>query len=515
MRGLAGAFRLLGSARLLAPFVLTSSTGVLATPQPQGPPFGERIEVRVVEVPVVVTDRQGRPVSGLARQDFVLRVNGEEIAIEAFQEAPAAPERLPAAEPLKLLVFFDDYFTPVRARGALIGRLAADVGALAPGDEVAVVRFAGVSLEVVSPWTSAAQAERAVGGILERPSGSQLRLSRLTPVFTSRATFFQALAEQIRSTTDAAAAALHGFDITGGRKVLVVASPGWPYEYRGIDSELRRASRLYGGARLLTPLSDAASFLGWTLYALESDLDNLTAGQGGAAAPNRGFPGDRGLLASLDFERRAVRWDSLSYLANATGGRVLARALVRRHPLLEVARDTGGRYLLAFTAHLSGDGTRHRLEVEVRRPGVSVRHRSEYRDLPPGELAALRTRAALLSAGAGGLRATLGKAQPAGRGTLAVPLRLEVPAGALPTLPSRSGHFELELRVLAVDERGDRSAMEPIPVTLEAAGPGEGGAEILVVETTLLLRPRRHKLAITLHDPQLGALLATQAEFAP
>ena len=41
--------------------------------------FGERIDVRVVNVDVYVTDRRGERIRDLTREDFELRVNGEEI----------------------------------------------------------------------------------------------------------------------------------------------------------------------------------------------------------------------------------------------------------------------------------------------------------------------------------------------------------------------------------------------------------------------------------------------------
>src|SRR3954454_7568785 len=62
------------------------------------PSFGESIDVRVVNVEAVVTDRQGHRVSGLKPEDFRLRVDGKEVPVEYFNEVrdgealPAAPE---------------------------------------------------------------------------------------------------------------------------------------------------------------------------------------------------------------------------------------------------------------------------------------------------------------------------------------------------------------------------------------------------------------------------------------
>lgn len=58
---------------------------------------GERVDVRLVEVPVVVTDRAGRPVRGLAREDFRLKRNGAAQEISGFADAGDLPLTLALA----------------------------------------------------------------------------------------------------------------------------------------------------------------------------------------------------------------------------------------------------------------------------------------------------------------------------------------------------------------------------------------------------------------------------------
>ena len=50
-------------------------------------PFVESVDVRVVEVDVVVTDRKGRPAKGLSREDFELYVDGQPVEITNFYES--------------------------------------------------------------------------------------------------------------------------------------------------------------------------------------------------------------------------------------------------------------------------------------------------------------------------------------------------------------------------------------------------------------------------------------------
>src|SRR5688500_7238812 len=57
------------------------------------PQFGELIEVNVVNVDVLVTDRDGRPVNDLRREDFEVLEDGKRIEITNFQVVkPATAE---------------------------------------------------------------------------------------------------------------------------------------------------------------------------------------------------------------------------------------------------------------------------------------------------------------------------------------------------------------------------------------------------------------------------------------
>ena len=75
---------LLCTAAILAVFTLTLTPRARAADEP--PLFGESIDVRVVNVEAVVTDRSGKRVTGLKPGDFRLRVDGKELPIEYFTE---------------------------------------------------------------------------------------------------------------------------------------------------------------------------------------------------------------------------------------------------------------------------------------------------------------------------------------------------------------------------------------------------------------------------------------------
>ena len=84
------------------------ASGLGADEPPARVEVGESIDVRVVNVEAVVTDRRGHPVRGLAAADFQLLVDGREVPIDYFTEirdgqaaaaAAAAAEKAAATPP--------------------------------------------------------------------------------------------------------------------------------------------------------------------------------------------------------------------------------------------------------------------------------------------------------------------------------------------------------------------------------------------------------------------------------
>ncbi|MCE2559768.1 MAG: hypothetical protein J4F98_14525 [Acidobacteria bacterium] len=110
--------------------------------------FSEVIDVRVVNVEVVVTDRQGNRVQGLEASDFELLVDGQPTPITYFTEiedglardgtagdlsgVPSLDANAPVAT--NFLIFIDDLFSIERDRNRVLDVLVEDLGELGPAD---------------------------------------------------------------------------------------------------------------------------------------------------------------------------------------------------------------------------------------------------------------------------------------------------------------------------------------------------------------------------------------------
>ncbi len=178
----------LGKFAFLAPLL---GLGLAAGPIAAQPTdmFVDAVDVNVVEVDVVVTDRKGRPVGGLGREDFEVRVDGAPVEIANFyeqkvfgrdvgarrggadQEAPGAPVGAAAADPALTVVFYlDDANLYPAHRTRLLRQLEAAVSPWRAMDaNFLLVRFEN-RLEVLVPPT--ADLNAILEGAAGRPKGT-------------------------------------------------------------------------------------------------------------------------------------------------------------------------------------------------------------------------------------------------------------------------------------------------------------------------------------------------------
>ena len=523
--------------------------------QPSPPPvFSEVVDVRVVNVEVVVTDRQGNRVTGLGPDDFELLVDGEVVGVEYFSEIAdglvrtggetggdvAGVPSLEAGTPVKtnFLVFVDEVFSFKYDRERVIDRLLEQLGALGPEDRMAVVRYDGDDLEMVTTWTrDRAELTQALNATRGKPTLGLRRFAQLGPTRTgldandfsnsvndldSRLTleeryYVDRVTEQVERVVRAAVSTLRSFAAPPGRKVMLLLSGGWPYdpaEY--VVDDPRRPileSQLLRGERLFDPLRDTANLLGYTLYPV--DLPGLQARTIGA---------DRDLAESItenltarSFVRESGIHQSLQFLADETGGQALLNQ--GRDVVLErVLADTRSYYWLGFTPERSGADERHEVEVRVKREDLRVRSRGDYFDFSRQSEVTLAVESALYFGSppsANPLTVRLGKAKRAGLRTMTVPLLVAIPVDGITFLPGPEGLVaQLELRVAVLDEDGATTDTPVIPLqfTVEESPP-EG--TMIGYETSIKLRRKPHDLVVALYDVPTGTILSNAVEVNP
>lgn len=517
--------------------------GPVAAQDEQPGVFGEVLDVRVVNVEVVVTDKDGVRVPSLRPEDFTLEVDGREVPIEYFSEvlggasvppdaANAAVPALAPGEPVgtSYLLFVDDWFAIARDRNRILERIAEDLPELGPADRMAIVAFDGKGIEMLSSWSGSAPAlARALDAARERPAyGLQRRAEQRTfevsegirdPALISSALGtrldldeerrIDMVREQVRRAVLAGAAALRGFANPPGRKVMLLMSGGWPWNPTQwvIGDSTRTPFVRTGefGDSLFGPLIETANRLGYTLYPI--DVPGLL---GDAIDITNASAEDTSARQRTELDRERDLEATLSLIAEATGGRPLLDGN-SLDALARVVEDTRSYYWLGFTPDWQGDDSDHDIRVRTTRKGLKVRSRAGFSDLSRSNEVSMMVESTLLFGNApssAALQVRLSEPSKSGWGKVELDFEVLVPLDELTFLPSAEGQVaQAELRIAVLDEDGATADIPVVPLMFaaeELPPPGSMARYSNQVE----MRRREHQMVFSLYDTASGKILS-------
>jgi VWFA-related protein len=474
-------------------------------------PGVERVEVRLAQYDVVVRDKAGRIVSGLLPGDFSVQEDGVPLEIVAVDEwgvetpaltsspasaqdappapAPASPPPAAAAtdkdaDRRSFILVFDALgdSTALRMNQAKTAAQKFVRKHVTPNDLVAVYQM-DLSLRAVSGFSRNAEATAsAIEKIAWMPASSlqddinesvlaysstgnnplaQQRLTEMSQLVTSQLEWRRNHAyEQLDQLSEV-------FGALPGRRILVLASPGFPMTTTG-DMKIQTGGFNLTFQKLIRDLSR----LGVTVYTLDIGND-LAMGDAGEKIDWRIAVGkmgmDENVLTDLGLERSmgtggaGARREFLGVLAAETGGRLLTSTDLSRD--FETIHEESARfYRIACRVNVTSKESRYRRTViRVDRPGLSVTsRRGRYSDVSPANVVASSSNA---------VAETLDNYRPIStRGTALtlpssdgkrIPVAVVVEALGpidIPVAPNGAGSIDIEFHLVAraADEVVDR-----------------------------------------------------------
>lgn len=402
----------------------------------QAPRFTEAVQVRVINVEVTVTDKQGVPVAALGVEDFALEVDGEPTPITNFYAEAggrARQSRTPAdvedstfrtveevaAEPRggHIVVLVDHSRLHLNNRKRALRAMRQAVDQLEPQDKVAVVGVEGSlvfysdflydrkavdrilnRMQTVSIASDVNEAERRqiLGELTRGMSGgiqARFSLAEEGPLKSRiQAYAAQEYSRSVRSlqTIEQVISTLSG---VSGRKVLFYVGEGIPTRPgEGLFVEWR--NRFGGGnpeagigLRRIDFNIDYTTEVG--RYDLSQAMQALAkyANRSGVTlyavdAENSHGGAMRAALTEQGATSESVSVvdenfrEPLEYASKATGGRWLQASGRLDERLSEVIADFGVYYSLGFSPPPDWQpGADHDIEVRVKRKGLQARHR--------------------------------------------------------------------------------------------------------------------------------------------
>jgi VWFA-related protein len=385
-----------------------------AATQPPTTPDGQpvfRAGINTVRVDVIVTDRQGNPVTDLKLEDFDIQEDGKTQKPETFRLVKIDPltqpgytqrtirtrndeETAAADENSRIFVFFlDDYH--VRKESSLsVKRPISEFIAnqLAPGDLISV-------MHPLTP-TDAVTLTRSHQGVInavERFVGRKYEYEPINDVergyvYRLNPQAIEMIRRQVSLT------AIRGLCTKLGsmrecRKSLILLSEGYtsllPPQLRSnlpgglagtgdltrdpfaaennMMEDRARFSADLDMQQELQDVFDACNRNNTSIYAL--DPRGLSAGE---------FDLGQNISMRTSQQYLGASMDSLRTLAENTDG----RAIVNRNDLgtamKQIVRDASAYYLVGYTTQAPSDGRFHEIKVRVKRPGVQVRSRRGF-----------------------------------------------------------------------------------------------------------------------------------------
>jgi len=518
---------------VLAVLALLPAVAAGQAPAAEPTTFSGSLEVREAEVEVLVTDRDGRPVSDLTPQDFRVLEDGQPVEITNLSQT--------SSQPLVLAVFIDESSLSAPSRNlAIAGLRRFFASGLKPGDRVLIARYGG-SLEILGEPTGdvsalgaaldriAAVAPRGMILNQERSSLQREILSALPPgderdlelalanannLMDNLRRYGQMRADVTRAALGALQQALALFSSLPERKALFFITGGlpmapaadlfelWNNKYEEFATRLNVTPLETAGwdaSRLVQETADRANANGITLHTVAlPETGAASASAAGAMGPRSGWDPE-------DSDR------ALRTLAAATGGRVVTD-MQNPAPFLESAgRDISAGYVLGYTPPAGGKKGRHKLKVTVRNGALSARFREERFDGAAGDPLLRRAVAALWSgAGANPLKAELSIEEQTKEedGRFKVTAIVSLPLAAVLVQPQEHFHVaHLTLAIVARDGKGRISgapkAEFPVEIPNERllSAPGQSAG----YRFTLYLAPGDSILAVALRDDASGA----------
>ena len=530
--------------------LLTPTLPILAQ-EPAAESFGETIQVSVVNLDVFVTDKQGKPITGLRKEDFQVFEDGKPVEISNFfaesgesgrtapvaVAAPAAagaaavPAQGPTDQRLRLVVFVDDVNLSAANRSRILQSVGKFLhGELKPGDEVMLVRY-DEKLDIRRSFTGdIGRLDADLAAVLALPTDIRKYESSFNQAVrelyssVNGGEGFGPLAEaslsnwaaqessMVRGALNALDSVVSWLAGVPGRKAILYVSDGLPL-VPGLDmfTIFTRA-----------PQSSRADRRTPEMVAQKFDLTKRFRQVTSHASRNRilfypieAYGTREGENSLFDTVSLVNRQNGLRFLAEDTGGRELFNATNVPAALARMAEDFTTWYSIGYQPRRAGDEAEHKIEVRVKPRGAQVRYRQWYRDKTAGEAVAERTLATMRFGT---------EDNPLGAALEVVPgkkpgetlVRVKVPLAKLylePQGASRRGH--IRLYVVASGEGQTTSVRETKLATVDVpeAEAAAGAKRQYTHEIAIPLPPGSYALGLAVRDERAATTSYLHKDF--
>ena len=488
---------------LLAALLVAAPLLAQKTPaEPEQPKLVESIDVRVLNVDVVVTDKRGNPVTGLTKDDFEIYENNVPKVISNFYEvhgseqksvvadevggAVTAPEK-PAAIPEEMkrrIIFYVDNLSLSPFNRNRVFKQMKDFcqKIMRPGDEAMIATY-NRSMKVRVPFTRDASQIKSMLDSLASESGlgiankseaksveDRIRdASSYEDALATARTYASSVEHDLRQSV----ASLNGLMTTlagvEGKKVLVLTSEGFPIQpgremFLFIDEMAKEkgwsagSSMLEGmsfdGTNLIQSVAKTANANGITMYTVHAA--GLTGGSEMSAEHSRPTPVSVARFGDTNTT------ESMQLMAQMTGGIASVSTNNFAAAFQRIQKDLESYYSLGYRAGTERVDRQRYLTVKVKNKDYRARARmtfvekSVFAEMGDRVIANLlyRSKSNDLS-----ILARIGSPVPVEDGYFRVPVDIQIPMESLTMLPQGEAEYAggFDVYVVVANKDNDMS----------------------------------------------------------
>ena len=392
----------------------------------------ESIEVRVVNVDVVVTDRAGKPVTGLTKDDFELFENGKPQKITNLYEVRPVKEgetldvagaletngestpALPPAElrARRLVLFVDNSSLPVFERNKVFKALEKFIdNDMRAGDETTLVTW-NPGLKIVTPFTSdrnelhaaiktmSVHANSGANDMVAQQDQIKRECNSYLDDAKNRSLTFPQAWDMCKGSVSAfselmahnARNVLEGMRLTSttlagveGKKVMVIAGASLP-ERPGLDLNMWAMSLFQNYVRGLNPMQALAetqhnlTTFSIEKFARQANADGVTVYVIDAADSRNYTSAEQSTSTDLTEQFAAFTNTAQAYqtIARITGG-VMVNSNNFEAAFTTIAKDLGYYYSLGYKPGAEVKNAKDRsIVVKTKNRDLRVRSRQSY-----------------------------------------------------------------------------------------------------------------------------------------
>ena len=470
---------------------------------PPPPRLVENIDVRIINIDVVVTDRRGNPISGLTKDDFEIRENNVPKPITNFYEvsgsaarnvvadtvanAPVPPQ--PAADipenmKRRIIFYIDNLSLAPFNRNRVFTQMKDFLKtAMRPGDEAMVATY-NRSMKVRVPFTRDA---RQIESILDQIAGeSGLGVAhrserrdveeriREAPSYGEAVAVARSYASSVEHDLRQSVASINALMSTlagvEGKKILVLTSEGFPMQpgreafymieemgrekgWSNIGSTMIEGMH-FDGTRLIQEVGKTANANGITLYTVHAA--GLSMGTEMSAENARPVP------ISVTNAAAQNTTESMMLMANMTGGLASVNTNNFADAFRKITRDLDSYYSLGYRAGTERVDRQRYINVKVRNRDYIVRNRQTFVEKSIyAEMADRAVANLLYQVKDNDMRilARMGRTLPTDEGYYRVPVDIIIPMESLTLLPQGAEEFAggFDVYVVVANKDNDMS----------------------------------------------------------